>query len=165
MPVVTSSVVVPVDAATAFAVSQSTGETRLRWDRFIREQWFTDGSTHPGKDVRTFTRHRLGFTMISRYVSYRPPTNVGMEMLRGPRFFRTFAGGWRFRPLEPAADGTPRTEAVWNYSFRCQPRRLAPLLERIGGWVLQRDLDRRLAGYANGCQDPQVLAAVGDASR
>lgn len=165
MPVVTASVIVPVDPATAFAVSQTTGEARLRWDPFIRRQWFTDGAAAPGKDVRTTTRHRLGFTMVSRYVSYRPPSNVGMEMLSGPWFFRTFAGGWRYRPLQPAADGTPRTEAVWRYSFRCRPAGLAPLAERIGVWVLQRDLDRRIAGYANGCQDPEVLAAVDDAAR
>ncbi|HVK45888.1 MAG TPA: hypothetical protein VM429_13420 [Micropruina sp.] len=33
-----------------------------------------DDATTAGKGVRTLTRARLGPTMISRYVSYRPPT-------------------------------------------------------------------------------------------
>lgn len=162
MPTITSRVVVPVVDATAFAVSQTTGETRLRWDPFIRRQWFTDGAEAPATGVRTTTQHRLGFTMVSRYVSFAPPRNVGMEMVEGPAFFATFAGGWRFRALEPAADGTPRTEAVWRYSFRCRPRLVAAGLEAIGVRVLQRDIDRRIAAYARGCEDPAVLAAVRD---
>ena len=156
MPVVESSVVVAVDHATAFAVSQTTGETRLRWDPFIHEQHLLDGATTPAKRVRTATRHRLKFLrMVSEYVSFNPPTNVGMKMLEGPWFFESFAGGWRFAP-EPGGG----TRATWRYNFRCRPKWLAPLAERIGARVLQRDIDRRIAGFARGCADPVVLAAV-----
>jgi hypothetical protein len=156
MPVVESSVVVAIDAPTAFAVSQTTGATRLRWDPFIRGQHFLDGASAPGKGVRTFTRHRSGMTMVSEYVSYAPPSNVGMTMVTGPWFFSHLAGGWRFKT---APDGGG-TLATWKYSFGCRPAWLAPLAERIGAWVLQRDIDRRIAGFARGCADPQVLAAV-----
>lgn len=155
MPVVESSVVVPVDPATAFAVSQTTGTTRLRWDPFIREQHFLDGATAPGKGVRTFTRHRSGITMVSEYVSYAPPSNVGMRMVTGPWFFASLAGGWRFKA---APDGG--TLATWKYSFRCRPAWLAPVAERVGAWVLRRDIERRIAGFARGCADPLVLAEV-----
>lgn len=155
MPVVESSVVVAIDVPSAFAVSQTTGPTRLRWDPFIRDQHFLDGASVPGKGVRTFTRHRSGMTMVSEYVSYAPPSNVGMTMVTGPWFFNHLGGGWRFKP---APDGG--TLATWKYSFRCRPAWLAPLAERIGGWVLQRDIDRRIAGFARGCADPQVLAAI-----
>jgi hypothetical protein len=84
-----------------------------------------------------------------------------MRMVRGPWFFASFADGWQFRPVEPADAPGPVTDAVWRYSFRCRPSWLAPLAERIGTWVLRRDIDRRLAGFAAGCQDPDVLAAVG----
>lgn len=152
-----STAVVPVDTETAFAVSQTTGDVRLRWDPFIRTQRFLDGATVPAKDVLTFTRHRLGFTMVSEYVSYNPPSNVGMKMVRGSWFFERLAGGWRFQPV----DGSPgHTEAVWRYNFTCRPRWLAPFAERIGGWVLQRDIDRRIAGFARGCSDAVVLAAA-----
>jgi hypothetical protein len=156
MPVVRAEVVVPVDHATAFAVSQTTGPVRRRWDRFIREQHFLDGATTAAKGVRTFTRHRFGFTMISRYVSFDPPTNVGMTMERGPWFFAKLGGGWRFTPV---GDGTS-TLAVWKYNFSCRPRWLAPIAEWVGGRVLDAEIRRRIAGFAEGCTDPQVLAAV-----
>ena len=155
MPVVESRIVVPVSPETAFAVSQTTGEARLRWDPFIRRQRFVDGATAPGTGVRTLTVHRLGFRMISEYVSYRPPSNVGMKMVTGPWFFAKLGGGWRF---SDAGDG--RTLAVWRYNFGCRPRWLAPIAERIGALVLRRDIDRRIQGFARGCADPVVLEAA-----
>ncbi|UAK37282.1 SRPBCC family protein [Gordonia bronchialis] len=157
MPLVESSVVVPVSPEVAFAVSQTTGDIRLRWDPFIAKQHFLDGATEPGRGVRTFTRHRMGFTMVSEYVSYRPPTTVGMKMVRGPWFFAKLGGGWRF-----ADHGDGQTLATWRYNFGCRPSWLAPVAERIGAWWLGRDIDERIAGFAKGCADPVVLAAVGD---
>ena len=150
-----SSVVVDLDPARAFAVSQTTGATRLRWDPFIHEQHFLDGATSPAKGVRTETRHRSRLRMVSEYVSFNPPTNVGMTMIEGPWFFASFAGGWRFAP---APGGGCR--ATWRYSFHCRPAWLAPIAERIGAVVLRRDIDRRIAGFARGCADPVVVAAV-----
>lgn len=160
MPVVESRLVVPVDVATAFAVSQTTGETRLRWDPFIRTQHFLGGAVAPAKGVRTFTVQRFGFRMESEYVSYHPPSNVGMKMTKGSWFFERLAGGWRFSPAEDPAAGTL---AVWRYNFACKPRWLAPVAERIGAFILQRDIDRRIQGFARGCADPVVLAAVATA--
>ncbi|SEE87241.1 SRPBCC family protein [Ruania alba] len=154
MPVVQAEVTVDVDPATAFAVSQTTGEVRLRWDPFIRRQQFLDGATAPAKGVRTLTVHRSRLRMVSEYVSYAPPRNVGMRMLGGPWFFSHLAGGWRF---EAAGSGT---RAVWKYSFSCRPRWLAPVAERIGTWVLGRDVRRRIDGFAAGCADPQVLDSL-----
>lgn len=157
MPVVESRVIVPLPVRTAFAVSQTTGAVRLRWDPFIRRQHFLDGALAPAKGVRTLTVHRLGFRMVSEYVSYAPPTTVGMKMVRGTWFFQRLGGGWRFAPVE----GDPAsTVATWRYNFACKPRWLAPLAERVGTVILQRDIDRRIAGYARGCADPVVVAAV-----
>ncbi|MEU7823539.1 SRPBCC family protein [Catellatospora sp. NPDC049133] len=156
MPVVEAVAIVPVPPAVAFAVSQTTGETRYRWDPFVREQRLLDGAARPGKGVRTFTRSRHGLTMVSEYVSYAPPTNVGMKMVRGPWFFEMMAGGWRFAPAaEPG-----HTVATWRYHFRTRPALLRPVADRIGVWLLGRDIRRRIAGFARGCQDPAVLAAV-----
>src|SRR5699024_12386555 len=96
MPTVSAEVVVPVDPATAFAVSQTTGQVRLRWDPFIRRQRFLDGATEPARGVRTLTVHRSRLTMVSEYVSYAPPRNAGMRKLIGPWSFRKIAGCWRF---------------------------------------------------------------------
>ena len=157
MPVVESRCVVPVSPELAFAVSQTTGEARLRWDPFIRHQHFLDGATRPAKGVRTLTVQRFGFRMESEYVSFAPPTNVGFAMTTGPWFFARMGGGWRFKPVE----GDPgSTAATWRYNFTCRPSWLAPIAERIGAVVLQRDIDRRIQGYARGCEDPFVLAAA-----
>lgn len=157
MPVVESRLTVPVDPATAFAVSQTTGETRLRWDPFIRRQRLLDGATTAAKDVRTETVQRFGLRMVTRYVSYNPPTNVGMTMTEGSWFFEKFGAGWRFSP-DPI--DSARTLVVWRYNFTCTPRWLAPIAERIGAFVLQRDIDRRIEGFARGCVDPVVLEAI-----
>ncbi|WP_407358386.1 SRPBCC family protein [Microbacterium sp. LTA6] len=156
MPVVSAEVVVPVDPATAFAVSQTTGQVRRRWDRFISEQHFLDGATAADKGVLTYTRQRFGFSMVSRYVSYAPPTNVGMVMVDGPWFFSKLGGGWRFTPA-PSGTGTL---AVWKYNFSCRPIWLAPVAEWIGVRVLGFEIRRRIAGFARGCADPVVLESV-----
>jgi hypothetical protein len=147
---------VPVPPELAFAVSQTTVPVRLRWDPFIRDQHFTGGATAPGKGVRTYTRSRHGFAMLSEYVSYAPPSHVGMKMVRGPWFFEMFAGGWRFAPApEPG-----HTVATWRYNFRCRPAFLRPIADRVGTWLLRRDIERRIAGFRTGCADPEVLKAV-----
>jgi len=156
VPVVEASITVPVPPGLAFAVSQTTAPIRYRWDPFVRRQHFVDGATAPGKGVRTYTRSRHGLAMVSEYVSFAPPTHVGMTMVRGPWFFERFAGGWRFVPAaEPG-----HTIATWRYNFRCRPAALRPLAHRLGGWLLGRDVRRRIAGYAAGCADPVVLAAA-----
>jgi hypothetical protein len=77
-----------------------------------------------------------------------------MKMTKGSWFFARMGGGWRFSEV----DGDPSsTEAVWRYNFSCKPAWLAPVAERIGAVLLQRDIDRRIRGFARGCVDPFVL--------
>ena len=154
MPVVESSIVVPVPPDVAFAVSQTTGEIRMRWDVFIREQRLLDDAAVPAVGVRTLTVSRRGLRMVSEYVSYRPPTSVGMKVTKLPWFFEKLGGGWRFAPH---AEGTL---ATWKYNFSCRPAWLAPIAEWIGVRVLGFEVRRRIAGFARGCVDPEVLAAV-----
>lgn len=156
MPRVTARVRVPVPPETAFAVSQTTGELRLRWDPFIRRQHLLDGATRPDKGVRTYTRARVGPRMVSEYVAYRPPTSVGMTMVEGPWFFASFGGGWRFTPRE---DGT---EAVWKYTYSIRPSWLRFVAEPIGQWLLGREIRARIDAFARACADPEILAAVED---
>ncbi len=156
VPVVQAVAVVAVPPEVAFAVSQTTGEARYRWDSFVRRQHLLDGATRPAKGVRTFTRSRHGFTMISEYVSFAPPTNVGMKMVRGPWFFQMMAGGWHFA----SARESGHTVATWRYHFRTRPALIRPIADRIGVWLLGREIRRRIIGYAEGCEDPVVLAAV-----
>ena len=157
MPQVTCDVWVPVPPETAFAVSQTTGPIRLRWDPFVRNQHLISAE-RPAAGVRTYTRSRLGPSMTSRYVSYRPPTSVGMTMESGPWFLGTFGGGWRFNPEE--RDGVPGTHAVWKYTWAGRPRWLSPVSDPIGRWLLGREIQARIDAFAWACSDPEVLGAI-----
>lgn len=182
MPRVEATAVVPLDANRAFALSQTYGELRYRWDPFVREQRLLDGATGAAKGVRTWTRSRHRLTMVSEYVTFRPPTHVGMRMVSGPWFFQTFSGGWNFTAIDrdpgsgdatsldattPGATslGAAGTEgavtaATWRYNFTIRPSWLAPVADRIGVWVLGRDIRRRLDAFAAACADPEIVAAV-----
>jgi hypothetical protein len=156
VPVVEVSVVVPTPPQTAFWVSQTTAPVRYLWDPFVHEQHLLGGAIAPAKGVRTSTTSRHRLHMISEYVSFNPPRNVGMKMITGPWFFAHFGAGWRFEPgPEPES-----TLATWRYNFSVQPHWLAPVGDRIGRWLLGRDLRRRIAGFAHGCSDPVVLDAA-----
>jgi len=41
-----------------------------------------------------------------------------------------------------------------------RPTWIAPVGDRIGTWMLGRDIERRIAGFAAGCRDEIVLAAA-----
>ncbi|AOY69763.1 SRPBCC family protein [Arthrobacter sp. TES] len=159
MPQVRAERFIRLDPETTFALSQTTGAFRLTWDPFISAQSFVDGATKPGKGVRTRTVSRMKLTMVTEYVSYNPPRNVGMTMVAGPWFFGTFGGGWRFTP-EPGG-----TRAVWKYTFSCRPGWLAPIAEKIGTWVLGREIERRIEAFARACEDPALVAELQAASR
>jgi hypothetical protein len=157
VPQVTADAWAPVPPETAFAVSQTTGEVRLRWDPFIRRQQLVDAH-RPGKGVHTLTWARVGPRMESVYVSYRPPTSVGMTMVTGPWFFASFGGGWRFTP--ETVDGVAGTRASWKYTYSVRPGWLAPVAHPIGQWLLGREIRARIAAFTRACEDPVVLAAV-----
>ncbi|MDQ0119916.1 SRPBCC family protein [Pseudarthrobacter sp902506025] len=152
MPQVRAERLIRIDPETAFALSQTTGDFRLKWDPFISAQGFLDGARAAGKGVRTRTRSRLGLVMVSQYVSYAPPRNVGMTMVAGPWFFTNFGGGWRFT----ADDGG--TRAVWKYTFSCRPALLRPLMEGIGSRLLGYEIERRIEAFARACEDPALVA-------
>lgn len=158
MPQVSCDIRIPVSPSVAFAVSQTHGDARRRWDPFIREQRFLDGAEQPAVAVRTFTRTAfagpLSPTMISRYVSWRPPTSVGMTMERGPWFFERFGAGWRFS-ADPEG-----THASWKYTFTIRPAWLRPLAEPLGRWILGREIRARIRAFAAACEDETVLASL-----
>ncbi|KRE81074.1 type II toxin-antitoxin system RatA family toxin [Arthrobacter sp. Soil762] len=152
MPQVRAERLIRLDPETVFALSQTTGAFRLKWDPFISAQGFLNGATSAGKGVRTRTVSRLGLVMVSEYVSYSPPRNVGMTMVSGPWFFGKFGGGWRFT----ADDGG--TRAVWKYTFSCRPAWLRPAAERLGAWLLGREITTRIDAFARACEDPALVA-------
>jgi len=152
MPRIEKVVTIQVPIEDAFALSQSQGEVRYAWDPFVREQRLLDGALHPGKGVRTFTRSRHNLTMVTEYTSYKPPAQVGMKLVKGPPFFSTFGGGWSFIKIDEST-----TQATWRYTFTVKPKILAGPGERIGIYVLGRDIEQRIEHFAKGCTDPGLV--------
>ena len=160
MPRIESSVVVPVSPEIAFAVSQTTGEIRYRWDPFVASQRYLHGATQAAKGVQTETLSKHRLKMVSEYTSFRPPNQVGMKMVTGPPFFASFGGGWSFREAESHTAEQPATVATWRYTFSVKPPILTKIADPIGIKLLGFDIDKRIAGYAKGCVDPVVVAAA-----
>jgi ribosome-associated toxin RatA of RatAB toxin-antitoxin module len=158
MPRIESTVVVSLDMDRAFRLSQTYGELRYRWDPFVREQRLLDGAETAAKGVQTWTRSRHRLVMVSEYVTYQPPRHVGMRMVKGPWFFKSFSGGWTFTNADRG-----RTVATWRYNFACRPRWLRPIAHRIGRRVLGRDIRRRLDAFARACADPAIVSALDEA--
>lgn len=155
-----STVVVPLDPERTFRLSQTYGELRYRWDPFVVEQRLLGDAVAAGKGVRTWTRSRHRLVMVSEYVTFRPPDHVGMRMVEGPWFFKSFSGGWHFAPSSDGEGGDSGTVATWRYNFTCRPGWLAPIGDRIGVWLLGRDIRRRLDAFAKACADPEIVAAL-----
>jgi ribosome-associated toxin RatA of RatAB toxin-antitoxin module len=155
MPRITATCTVPVGVDLAFALSQTYGEVRYAWDPFVHHQELLKGATKAGKGVQTLTRSRHRLTMISEYQSFRPPTHVGMKMIKGPWFFQSFSGGWNF-----SAVNANETTATWRYNFVVKPAFLRPIADRLGTVLLQRDIDRRLAAFQAACADPAIIGKV-----
>lgn len=153
MPRIEATIEVPLSADRAFAMSQSQGEVRFVWDPFVVEQYLLDGAARPDRGVQTFTRSKHRLSMVSEYTSFRPPTQVGMKMVKGPPFFAAFGGGWSFRAVSPEV-----TAATWRYTFSIRPGWLAPIADPVGRWLLGRDIQQRLAAYAEACADDDLVA-------
>ena len=108
---------------------------RLDWDPFLKEARLLDGAESPGVGVRAWCVARNGLGMETRYVSFNPPGACAVEMTRGPWFFRSFSGSWRFDPVGPG-----RTRVNFTYSLDGRPALLSGLLR----FVFARETRRRL---------------------
>ncbi len=155
MPRVQSQVEIDLDIQTAFKLSQTYGKIRYKWDPFVKEQHLLDGATKADKGVRTQTKSKHGLEMISEYITYNPPNHVGMKMVKGPWFFKSFSGGWNFVDTDEG-----RVLVTWRYNFVCKPKLLKPLMEYFGSKILQRDIDRRLIAFKKACSDKDILSKI-----
>lgn len=99
---------------------------RLDWDPFLKEAKLLGGAEEPGFGVRAWCVARNGTGMETRYVSFNPPGACAVEMTRGPWFFRSFSGSWRFEEVGPG-----RTRVTFTYSLAGCPSLLRGLLRRV----------------------------------
>ena len=151
MPIVEDSILISAPRESLFPLSQDYA-VRLAWDPFLRDMRFLDGSKEAGVGVRVWVRAWTGLTMEARLTGYRPPAAVAMKMLRGPWFFRRFAGTWLF---EPHVDGG--TQVTFRYSFESRWRWLRPLLDPVIRRSFRRDIRARLRGLKQAAEHGGLL--------
>ena len=111
------SIEVAAEPAVLFDLTQDYAR-RLDWDPFLKEARLIDGAESPGVGVRAWCVARNGLGMETRYVSFNPPGACAVEMTRGPWFFRSFSGSWRFEAIGPG-----RTRVTFTYSLDGRPVR------------------------------------------
>lgn len=151
MPAIEERILIQAPQEALFDLSQDY-ELRLAWDPFLRAMRFLDGAVQTGVGVRVWVRARNGLTMTVEYITFHRPHAAAMKMIRGPWFFRRFAGSWRFK-TQP--DGM--VEAVFRYAFDTRWLWLRPLLDPIIGHTLRRDIRKRLGGLKHGVEERNLL--------
>lgn len=140
MPIVESSILIEAPREEIFALAQDY-YLRLEWDPFLREMRFLDGAKEATVGVRVAVRAWNRMSMEVRYVTLDPPETVAVVMTKGPFFFESFAGSWRFKE-----DASGATEVIFRYHFATRWRALRPLLDSIIHRVFTRDIRKRLEG-------------------
>ena len=156
MPTIQSAIEIDAPAHQLFALAQDY-RLRLQWDPFLRGMRFLDGASAPAVGVRVWVRTRIGLTMVVRYITYRAPAHVAMTMATGPWIFRRFSGAWNFYPLTHN-----RTRVVFRYHFTTRPRILHLPIDAAVRWVLQREMDARLAGFKRSSETTDILQRLSD---
>ena len=135
---------------TLFELSQDYGR-RLSWDPFLKEARLLGGADAAGLGVRAWCVARNGLGMETRYVSFHPPRACAVEMTRGPKVFRGFAGSWRFSAIEPG-----RTRVTFSYRIDARPA----LLSRPLSALFHRAMGRRLEALKREAEATERRSAV-----
>ena len=128
------SIDVAAEPAVLFDLTQDYTQ-RVDWDPFLEKATLLDGAERPGVGVRAWCVAHNGFGMETRYVSFNPPGACAVEMTKGPWFFRSFSGSWRFDSIGP-----DRTRVTFTYSLIGRPTLLSGLLR----FLFARETRRRL---------------------
>jgi hypothetical protein len=128
------SIEVAAEPAVLFELTQDY-TNRLAWDPFLKEAKLLDGAERPGIGVRAWCVARNHLGMETRYVSFNPPGTCAVEMTRGPWFFRSFSGSWRFDRIRSG-----RSRVTFTYSLVGRPAFLSGLLR----FLFARETRRRL---------------------
>lgn len=115
---------------------------RLEWDEYLADAHLLDGHAAAAVGVQSFCKNHCGSVLVSRYITFAPPTHAAVEMVKGPWILRSFGGTWRFKALE---DGS--TEVRFIYNFKTRPAFLGWLLEPIVASFYRRDMRSRLAAF------------------
>lgn len=118
-------------------------QRRLEWDSMLSDARLLGGATSAGVGVRTLcvgTWKGAFQALETEYIRFERGRLAAVELTNCPLFFRRFAASIRHQPLDRG-----RSRLTYIYSFRAQPAILAPLLEPLMRWRLNREVRERLA--------------------
>ncbi|URI06914.1 SRPBCC family protein [Aquincola tertiaricarbonis] len=138
---VSVSATVAKPAETLFWLSQDY-QRRLEWDKYLAEAHLLGSATVGAVGVESFCRNRGGSVLVSKYISFSPPSHAAVQMTSGPWVLRKFGGTWRFESI-----GERSTRVRFVYNFKARPAVLRWLVEPVIGGLYRRDMQRRLAAF------------------
>ena len=124
MTMVAYEEVIPGTPEALFDLTQNYAK-RLAWDPFP-ECYEFHGTNEPSVGAELTVKAKNGFSMRVKYVSFNRPRVAAIEMVRGPWFFKRFAGAWQFLPESASA-----SRVSFKYSVEARPSVLAPLVNRL----------------------------------
>lgn len=148
---VTVSTIVAKPAETLFWLSQDYTR-RLEWDVYLAEAHLLGGHTAAKVGVESFCKSKSGSVLVSRYISFAPPTHAAVKMTRGPWVLRSFGGTWRFRAIDAG-----HTEVRFIYNFKVRLAYLRWLLEPLIAIHYRADMRRRLNAFKLWAQELSLL--------
>ena len=115
---------------------------RLTWDTFLKRAELTEGATIADEGVKAYCVAKNGWGMETEYVSFKRPAVTAIKMTKGPFFFKSFVGSWRFKYLSER-----ETEVSFLYSF--QLKFLFRFLKNFVKRNLQKNVRQRLIDLKN----------------
>ncbi len=120
---------------------------RLEWDKYLCEAYLLGGHEAAAVGIESHCKNRRGAVLVSKYISFCPPTHAAVQMTKGPWILSNFGGTWRFRPLP---DG--KAEVRFIYNFKARPALLGWLVEPLIAAFYRRDMRRRLNAFREWAQ-------------
>jgi ribosome-associated toxin RatA of RatAB toxin-antitoxin module len=124
---------------------------RLEWDPFVAKIELMNGATEPDVGVDTYVETADGMSMVSRYISFKPPRVAAVTMVEGPRSLKSFSGGWAFRQTAPDV-----CTVTFSYNFRTNPRWLSWLVEPVAGIWYRRKMQERILCFKEWVEEAQM---------
>lgn len=159
MASVESFIDIAAPQADLFALAQDYA-LRLEWDPFLAAMKFEGGATEAAVGVGVWVKAKSGLTMDVEYTSLHAPDSVATKMTRGPWFFNSFAGAWRFKAI-----GAQLTRVTFRYSFTVQPAALSFLIEPLVRRIFQHDIIKRLEGLKRSAETTDIPERMRDEKR
>jgi len=109
-------------------------DRRLEWDPFLSEAKIISRKVGIGCIVRS-TEKKLGLSMDTEYVSFKPPKLAAIRMIQGPTFLDTFTGTWLLEELSQS-----ETKIRFHYNVVGKPRFISYFLAPLFRYESRRRL-------------------------